>query len=103
MIQKDKKSDIYSDLSNDLFSQVDIDLINEKLDDNLPVLYANEAYAKIDDKLLDLNEKLTSSFNQAQKKLFREYIDTSIEANFYQNCLAYYLGIKMGSNISELK
>jgi len=41
--------------------------------------------------------------NQTQKKLFREYIDTYIEVNFYQNCLAYYLGIKVGSDISELK
>ncbi len=103
MTQKDKKNDICSDFSNDLFCQVDVDLINEKLEDNLPVLYANENYGEIDDKLLDINEKLASSFSQAQKKLFREYIDASAEANFYQNCLAYYLGIKAGSDISELK
>lgn len=103
MIQKDKKFDICSDFSNNLFDQVDIDLVNEKIENNLPTLFANENYSKIDDKLLDLNERLASSLNQTQKKLFREYIDTYIEVNFYQNCLAYYLGIKVGSDISELK
>lgn len=102
-MQKDKKNDICSDFSNDLFSQVDIDLVSEKIEKNLPALYADKSYSKIDDKLLDLNIKLSSSFDKNQKKLFREYLDIYAEANFYQNCLAYYLGIKAGLDISELK
>jgi len=44
MIQKDKKFDICSDFSNNLFDQVDIDLVNEKIENNLPTLFANENY-----------------------------------------------------------
>lgn len=103
MEEKSKKVKKFSTLDNELFCQADVDIISEKVENNMSILLSNDNYIDIDDKLLDLNVKLSLSLKGKDLKLFREYIDASLEAASYQNCLSYYLGLKSGINISELK
>lgn len=88
---------------NELFNQTDIALINEKVEENIPILFSNEHYMKIDEKLLDLTETLESLLNSPELEIFKKYVKINTDAINYQNCLAYYLGLQSGIKINELK
>lgn len=103
MDKKIKKDKISFPFNNHLFNQADIDIINEKIEDNISSLFDEENYIYIDDKLLDLNVRLNSLLDSTQIKIFNEYIRLSLEANTYKNCLAYYLGIQYGMNINDFE
>lgn len=96
------KNDI-SAFDNELFDDVDIDIVSEKMEKNLPVLLANKHYMDIDDELLDLSMKLNSLLGENEQELFNKYIEINSEAISYQNCLAYYLGLKAGLNMRRLE
>ena len=91
MEPKSKNTNDISEFDNELFDDVDIDIVNEKMEKNLPVLLANKHY--MDNSFLDEHEQA----------LFDKYIETNSKAISYQNCLAYYLGLKAGLNIRRLK
>lgn len=102
MEQKSKKLEEILDLDNDLFCETDINFISDKIDENFPILLANDTYLEIDKKLFELNSKLIKLLNEDELKLFEKYLDTSFETISYQNCLAYYLGINTGINMKEI-
>ncbi len=87
---------------NDMFSQADLDIISEKMEKNYMILLGNSEYLDIDIKLTKLNDKLNILLNEPELKFFNEYLDTNLEAVNYQNCLAYYLGVKAGLEMGKL-
>lgn len=98
-----KKNNISSKIDNDLFSQVDIDFVDEKFEQNLPLLLQYGKYIEIDKKLSKINLELVSSLNEKQRELFRKYQTVSLDATSYQNCLAYYIGLKTKNEVENLK
>jgi len=88
---------------NELFCDADIAIIREKVEQNLPILFSNERYSEFDDKLQELNRELTSLLNSPELEMFQKYIKINTDIIDYQNCLAYYLGLKAGIEIKELK
>ena len=48
MEPKSKNTNDISEFDNELFDDVDIDIVNEKMEKNLPVLLANKHYMDID-------------------------------------------------------
>lgn len=99
---KKKKMNL-SQIDNELFSETDIDFIDEKIELNMPILIGYEKYLEIDRKLAKLNTALVSSLNEKQIKLFREYQMVSLDSISYQNCLAYYIGAKSKIETEKLK
>lgn len=99
----DKKNNISSKIDNDLFSQIDIDFVDEKFEQNLPLLLQYGKYIEIDKKLAKINLKLVSSLNEKQRELLRTYQKLSLDATSYQNCLAYYIGLKTKNEVEKLK
>lgn len=95
--------DFSNDFSDNLFSQSDIDLIDEKVENNMAILLANNDYMDIDDELEDLNFKLTNMLDDSQLKILKEYLYTENKAKTYENCLAYYIGLQAGKNINRIK
>lgn len=98
-----KKNNISSKIDNDLFSQIDIDYVDEKFEQNLPLLLQYGKYIEIDRKLAKINLELVSSLNEKQRELLRKYQKLSLDATSYQNCLAYYIGLKTKNEIEKLK
>ena len=98
-----KKNNISSKIDNDLFSQIDIDYVDEKFEQNLPLLLQYGKYIEIDRKLAKINLELVSSLNEKQRELLRNYQNTSLDATSYQNCLAYYIGLKTKNEVEKLK
>lgn len=103
MEQKSKKLEEILDLDDDLFCKTDIDFISDKIDENFPILLADDTYLEIDKELFELNSKLIRLLTEDELKLFEKYLDISLDASSYQNCLAYYLGIKIGINMKKFK
>lgn len=98
-----KKNNISSKIDNDLFSQIDIDYVDEKFEQNLPLLLQYGKYIEIDKKLAKINLELVSSLDEKQRELLRKYQNLSLDATSYQNCLAYYIGLKTKSEVEKLK
>ena len=98
-----KKKNISSKIDNDLFSQIDIDFVDEKFEQNLPLLLQYGKYIEIDRKLAKINLELVSSLNEKQRELLCKYQKLSLDATSYQNCLAYYIGLKTKNEIEKLK
>lgn len=98
-----KKKNISSKIDNDLFSQIDIDFVDEKFEQNLPLLLQYGKYIEIDKKLAKINLELVSSLNEKQRELLRKYQNLSLDATSYQNCLAYYIGLKTKNEVEKLK
>ena len=65
MIEKSKKDKIFEPFEDDLFCQEHVDIINEKVEKNIPTLLGNDIYLDIDDKIVDLNLKLNLSLQAA--------------------------------------
>lgn len=92
-----------SSFDSQLFDQVDVDIVNEKMENNISILFANQHYMDIDEELLDLKMKLNSLLGETEQKLFDKYIVMNSKSITYQNCLAYYLGLKTGISINKLE
>lgn len=103
MEKKNNKVDFSSYFENDLFDKADIDLIDEKIQANIPGLLGIGEYMDLDIKISDINERLSKSLDVKLKRLFNEYQQAVIKANSYQNCLAYYLGVQAMANVDKLK
>ncbi|MCI8518594.1 MAG: hypothetical protein HFJ51_00160 [Clostridia bacterium] len=73
---------------NELFDEADISIVAEKMEENLPILFSNDHYMEIDDKILDLNMELTSILNSPELEMFQKYIKINTDIINYQNCLA---------------
>jgi len=95
--------DFLNNFSSDLFNQSDIDLINEKVENNMAILLGNNNYMDIDDELEDLNFKLTNMLDDSQLKILEKFLYTKNRAKEYENCLAYYIGLQAGKNINKMK
>jgi len=98
-----KKNNISLKIDNDLFTQIDLDFVDEKFEQNLPLLLQYGKYIEIDKKLAKLNLELVSSLNEKQRELLRKYQNLSLDATSYQNCLAYYIGLKTKNEVEKLK
>lgn len=98
-----KKNNISSKIDNDLFSQIDIDYVDEKFEQNLPLLLQYGKYIEIDRKLAKINLELVSSLDEKQRELLRKYQNASLDATSYQNCLSYYIGLKARNETEKLK
>lgn len=99
----DKKEKIATTFENDLFSQEDIDCIDEKMENNLAILLESKEYIEINKKFHEITLKLNSSLTSEQRKLLTEYQGLELEITTYQNCLAYYLGCKAVIENGKLK
>lgn len=88
---------------NYLFSQLDLDYVWEKIDNNLPTLLGITGYLENEQKLTKINKLLVSTLNEDQRKLLNEYKKTSVDSMVYQYCLAYYLGQKAKIESDKLK
>ncbi len=89
--------------SSYIFSEVDIDLISEKIDKNLEILEDYTDYNILNHKKTELELKLFSYFDEAQTELLKKYLLLLTESIKYQNALAYYLGMKAMGEIEKLK
>ena len=99
---ENEKIDFNSYFKNDLFCGEDLDLVCEKIEKNIPSLLGNSKYSDIDDKLLELNTQFQSCLSDEQRKLFKKYLSVRQEATNYQNCLAYYIGVKAGLTLGKI-
>lgn len=99
----DNINNILSKIDNDLFSQTDIDLIDEKMEENLTILLDSKEYVKINKQFNNINLKLTSTLTPQQRELLNEYQGLELEITSYQNCLAYYIGLKTKNEVEKLK
>ena len=93
--KKKKKSNI--------FSEIDMDLIAEKIDQNLDVLEKFTDYNIVEYKINELELQLPNYFDEGQKKILKKYLTLKTESIKYQNTLAYYLGMKAREEIDKLK
>ena len=99
----DKREQIDMTFENDLFSQEDVDNINEKVENNICKLLDIQDYLQINKKFHEITLQLTSSLSSNQRKLLNEYQGLELEITSYQNCLAYYLGCKAVIENNKLK
>ncbi len=97
MTQNSKK---FSPFDNKLFSNADIDIIDEKIEKNIGVMMADDGYLDNDDILTNLDLKLNNSLDDYQQIILDKYLDAFRRSYAYQNCLAYYLGVKEGLNLN---
>ena len=100
---ENKKVDFSSYFENDLFNQADVDLVEEKMENNLAILLESKEYIEINKKFHEMTLKLDSSLTSKQRKLLTEYQGLELEITTYQNCLAYYLGCKATIENDKLK
>lgn len=100
---ENEKVDFSSYFENDLFSQSDVDLVEEKMESNMSILLEHQNYIDIDNKISETNVKLSKLLNEKELQLFNDYQSSSINATAYQNCLAYYIGVLAGMNSKKLK
>lgn len=98
-----KETRISSQIDNELFSETDIDFVEEKVDANLPMLLEYGKYLENERKLRKINLELVSTLNEQQTKLFREYQNVSLDSDAYHKCLAYYIGLKSKIETEKLK
>lgn len=94
--------DINEQFEDTLFSEQDIEYVEEKVNENLPILYGANCSLNSED-IEDIKDKINILYNAAEKKLFRKYENAIKKDIAQQNCLAYYLGIKQGIEIGEIK
>ncbi len=97
------KKEISKNFEDYLFSELDLDYVWEKVDNNLPTLLGITGYLENEQKLTKINKQLLSSLNEEQRKLLNEYKKTAVDSMTYQYCLAYYLGQKSIIELDKLK
>lgn len=98
-----KEKLISNSFNDSLFSQLDLDYVWEKVDNNLPTLLGVTEYLENEQKLTKINKLLVSTLNEDQRKLLSTYKKTAVDSMVYQYCLAYYLGQKAKLEADKLK
>lgn len=98
-----KSEEVSKYFENYLFSEIDLDYVWEKVDNNLATLLGITEYLDNEQKLTRLNKELVSSLNEQQRKILNEYKKTAIASRNYEYCLAYYLGQKSIIEANKLK
>lgn len=86
-----------------MFSETDIDFVDEKLELNLSLLLEHKEYLEINNELSKINSELVSTLNEKQEKLFRDYQRISLDVTSYHNCLSYYVALNSKLKINKLK
>lgn len=102
-MKKSKPINLSSYFEDDLFKESDIEYISEKVDVNLSVLLGVTEYLEIERKSKKLNLQLVATLNPQQKQMLKQCLDLQVDSIAYQNCLAYYLGLKSRIDIDKLK
>lgn len=85
-----------------LFSQEDFLLMRELLEKYIDPINTIPEYQKYVTKLCDIQEQIDNTCPKF-RKLFDSYFTTSSELNNYELLLMYYLGIKKGFELKEIK
>ena len=98
-----KSEEVSKYFENYLFSEIDLDYVWEKVDNNLATLLGVTEYLDNEQKLTRLNKELVSSLNEQQRKILNEYKKTAVASRNYEYCLAYYLGQKSIIEANKLK
>lgn len=88
---------------SNIFSEIDMDLIAEKIDKNLEILEDYTDYNILNHRKTELELKLFSYFDESQSQLLKKYLMILTDSIKYQNALAYYLGMKAMKEIEKLK
>ena len=94
---KNKKS------KNNIFNEQDIDFVRELVDKNLPILFGQEISLDNDEKIFEIKKIINNLQNPETKKLFDTFEDLLRKSISYQNCLAYYIGLKKGVELNLMK
>ncbi len=102
-MKKSKPINLSSYFEDDLFKKSDIEYISEKVDVNLSVLLGVTEYLEIERKSKKLNLHLTATLNPQQEQILKQCWDLENNSRAYENCLAYYLGLKSRIDIDKLK
>ena len=97
------KIDFKNYFEEDLFSDEDVTFIMEKIDKNVAILFAQEEYLNINDKVIQIKRKINSMMNSEIRNLFKKYERHLSELNSLQNCLAYYIGLQRAIKIDDIK
>lgn len=92
---------INNNFENTLFSQLDIDYVEQLVDDYLPLLYAHNCSAYNSNQTDKIKNIVETTYNKEIRKIFHRYDDLVSESRAQQNCLAYYLGIKKGLDMKD--
>ena len=90
-----------SDLDN-LFKNNDIEFISLLLENNSLYLNNIDNYKKLSIKLEETEEKI-NKLNKDFYNLFMDYTSTLSKLKDYEMCMIYYLGLKKGIEIKDLK
>lgn len=83
------------------FNKENIDLVDDRIEQEITNLLDIEEYLELNRKLSKLDLELINSLNLEQKELLRSYQKIELEISSYQNGLAYYLGLKENSNFQN--
>lgn len=87
----------------DLFNDDFLDFLTIQLEKNSDILESNPHYKKFTKNYFEVNNEVEKISNPKIKSLFEHYMAYCVQTNLYENCLAYYLGLKTGTSISKLK
>ena len=83
------------------FNKENMDLVDDKIEQNITNLLDIEEYLELNRKLSKLDLELIKILNSEQKEVLRSYQKIELEISSYQNCLAYYLGLKECKSIND--
>ena len=75
------------------FNKSNIDMVDDKVEENINDLLDIEEYIMLNRKLQKLTVELISNLDIEQTHKFREYQQIELELSSYQNSLAYYIAL----------
>ena len=96
--------EMLEDIEEELFNQQDIDFVTEKVEVNLPILFGQDETLEEDEEFETVKLMLKSMCNSENlEKLLKKYESLLTNSIERQNCLAYYIGLKKGLELNNLK
>lgn len=90
-------------LGKKLFCQEDIDYIFKQVNKNINLLFVQDFFLENKEKIYEIEKSVEDLKSSELNYLFREYEKLTEESIVYQNCLAYYIGLKKGLNMNKNK
>ena len=83
----------------------DLEILNEKIEDNMNILNSNEDYKQLNKKLSEVVNSIhmiIQNDKELQKK-FLEYEKLVVDDSLYSNYLSYIIGMREGSKLQKIK
>lgn len=90
------------EISEDLFDNDTIELINEFVEKKIPFLNNCQDFKSKKEELSNLMDDLELNLEKEQKEKFDKFINLNFQLEQYYFALAYSLGIKYGKTLKQI-